>query len=115
MSSSAGVLDFFIAEANEYIDRLDSLLASGAAAGPEATAFARNARMLRGSATMSRREGIAAVAAALERVARALGDGRLAWEPALAAALTGSVDDLRILLRNARTWSALDDQRSIAL
>jgi chemotaxis protein histidine kinase CheA len=114
MSSSAGVLDFFIAEANEYIDRLDALLASGAAAGPEATAFARNARMLRGSATMSRREGIAAVAAALERVARALGDGRLAWEPALATAVTGSVDDLRILLRNARTWSALDDQRSAA-
>ncbi len=114
MSSSAGVLDFFIAEANEYIGRLDALLAAGAAAGPEATAFARNARMLRGSATMSRREGIASVAAALERVARALGDGRLSWEPALAAAVTGSVDDLRILLRNSRTWSALDDQRSAA-
>lgn len=114
MSSSAGVLDFFIAEANEYIDRLDALLASAGAAGPEATAFARNARMLRGSATMSRREGIASVAAALERVARALGDGRLAWEPALAAAVTGTVDDLRILLRNARTWSSLDDQRSAA-
>ncbi len=114
MSSSAGVLDFFIAEANEYIDRLDALIASGGASGPEASAFARNARMLRGSATMSRREGIASVAAALERVARALGDGRLAWDPALAAAVTGSVDDLRILLRNARTWSVLDDQRATA-
>jgi chemotaxis protein histidine kinase CheA len=112
MSSSAGVLDFFIVEANEYIERLDSLIASGGASGPEPTAFARNARMLRGSATMSRREGIASVAAALERVARALGDHRLTWDPALAAAVTGSVDDLRILLRNARTWSALDDKRS---
>ncbi len=114
MSSSAGVLDFFIAEANEYIDRLDSLVASGGAGGPEVTAFARNARMLRGSATMSRREGIASVAGALERVAHALGDGRIAWDSALSAAVTGSVDDLRILLRNARTWSALDDQRSAA-
>jgi len=114
MSSSAGVLDFFIAEANEYIDRLDSLVASGGASGPEATAFARNARMLRGSATMSRREGIASVAGALERVARAIGDGKLSWDPALSAAVIGSVDDLRILLRNARTWSALDEQRSSA-
>ncbi len=114
MSSSAGVLDFFIAEANEYIDRLDSLVASGGAGGPEATAFARNARMLRGSATMSRREGIASVAGALERVARAIGDGKLSWDPALSAAVIGSVDDLRILLRNARTWSALDEQRSSA-
>lgn len=114
MSSSAGVLDFFIVEANEYIERLDSLIATGGTSGPEATAFARNARMLRGSATMSRREGIASVAAALERVARALAEGRLAWDPALAAAVTGSVDDLRILLRNARTWSALDDQRASA-
>jgi len=114
MSSSAGVLDFFIVEANEYIERLDSLIAAGGASGPESTAFARNARMLRGSATMSRREGIASVAAALERMARALGEGRLAWEPALSAAVIGSVDDLRILLRNARTWSALDDQRSAA-
>jgi chemotaxis protein histidine kinase CheA len=114
MSSSAGVLEFFVVEANEYIERLDALIASGGAAGPEATAFARNARMLRGSATMSRCEGIASVAAALERVARSLGEGQLAWEPALAAAVTGSVDDLRILLRNARTWSAPDDQRSAA-
>lgn len=112
MSSSAGVLDFFIAEAIEYIDRLDGLVASGGATGPEITAFARNARMLRGSATMARSEGIASVAAGLERVARALGDGRLAWDPALSAAVTGSVDDLRILLRNARTWAAIDDQRS---
>jgi chemotaxis protein histidine kinase CheA len=112
MSSSAGVLDFFIVEAHEYIERLDSLIAAGGASGPEPTAFARNARMLRGSATMSRREGIASVAAALERVARALGEHRLRWDPALSAAVTGSVDDLRILLRNARTWSALDDKRS---
>lgn len=112
MSSSAGVLDFFIVEANEYIERLDGLIASGGAHGPDTAAFARNARMLRGSATMSRREGIASVAGALERVGRALGAARLAWEPALAAAVTGAVDDLRILLRNARTWSAADDERS---
>ena len=62
MSSSAGVLDFFIVEANEYIERLDGLIASGGERGPDFAAFARNARMLRGSATMSGREGIASVA-----------------------------------------------------
>ena len=114
MSSSAGVLDFFIIEANEYIERLDGLLASAGAHGPDTAAFARNARMLRGSATMSRRQGIAAVAGALERVARALASSELHWDPALAAAVTGTVDDLRILLRNARVWSISDDQRSAA-
>lgn len=114
MSSSAGVLDFFIVEANEYVERLDGLLAGAGRQGPDAAAFARNARMLRGSATMSRREGIAAVAGALERVARALGAGQLVWEPAVGAAVTGSVDDLRILLRNARTWARPDDERSAA-
>ena len=112
MSSSAGVLDFFIVEANEYIERLDGLIASGGERGPDFAAFARNARMLRGSATMSRREGIASVAGSLERVARALGESQLAWDAALAAAVTGSVDDLRILLRNARSWSMTDDRRS---
>lgn len=114
MSSSAGVLDFFIVEANEYVERLDGLLASAGARGPDGAAFARNARMLRGSATMSRRGGIASVAGALESVARALSAGQLEWGPALAAAVTGSVDDLRILLRNARTWAATDDQRASA-
>jgi hypothetical protein len=114
MSSSAGVLDFFIIEASEYVERLDGLVASSGARGPDAMAFARNSRMLRGSATMSRCDGIAAVARGLESVARAMSSGQLAWEPGLAAAITGSVDDLRILLRNVRTWAAADDKRSAA-
>src|SRR5918912_2125058 len=111
MSSSVGVLDFFVIEANDYIERLDALLGSAGSAGPEPDAFGRHARALRGSATMSRQAGIAELAGALERVARALRARSLSWHPAAHACLVSAVDDLRILVRNARNWSPDDERR----
>lgn len=116
MSSSVGVVDFFIVEANEYIDRLDALLAAAGPSGPDPEAFTRAARALRGSATMARQQGMADLAAALERVGRALrgaGSG-LRWEPSLSAVLVAAVDDLRILLRNVRHWGAEEESRAQA-
>jgi len=114
MTASAGVLDFFIVEASEYIERLDNLLASAGQAGPNADSFGRYARALRGSATMSRQYGIADVAGALERIARALRNRAMGWSPAGAAAVVGAVDDLRILVRAVREWGPADDQRAQA-
>src|SRR5437868_6581455 len=110
MSGSAGVLEFFIVEANEYIDRLDALIGAAGAAGPELDPFVRPARALRGSATMARQYGIAELAAALERGARALRDGRTRWESARPA-FVATIDDLRVLIRNVRSWSPDDDRR----
>ncbi|HEX6533955.1 MAG TPA: hypothetical protein VF041_05130 [Gemmatimonadaceae bacterium] len=114
MSGSVGVLDFFIVEANEYIERLDALLASAGPAGPDVDALYQFSRALRGSATMSRQQGIADVAAALERVVRALRARTLRWEPGNAAIITGTVDDLRILLRGVRGWGPNEDRRAAA-
>ncbi len=114
MTASAGVLDFFIVEASEYIERLDNLLASAGPAGPNADSFGRYARALRGSATMSRQYGIADVAGALERVARALRNRAMGWTPQASAAVVAAVDDLRILVRAVREWSANDDRRAQA-
>ncbi|MDQ6885871.1 MAG: Hpt domain-containing protein [Gemmatimonadota bacterium] len=111
MTSPVGYLDFFVVEAGEYIERLDALLASAPPTGPDAEELRRAARSLRGTATMSRQYGISHVAAVVERSARTLREGTLPWDIGLAGALTGAVDDLRTLVRNARSWSAADERR----
>ena len=114
MSTSAGLLDFFILEASDYIEQLDGLVARAAGAAPDPDPFTRSARSLRGSATMAKLGGIAEIAAHLERIGRALRDGSLRWEPALQGAATAAIDDLKILLRAVRTWSDVEDRRASA-
>lgn len=111
MSTSAGLLDFFILEASDYIEQLDGLVARAAGAAPDPDPFTRSARSLRGSATMAKLTGIAEIAAHLERVGRGLRDGSARWEPALHGAATAAIDDLKILLRAVRTWSTAEDRR----
>ena len=115
-SSASGFLDFFILEASEYVEQLDGLLARASAtnAPVDAEALGRNARALRGSATMAKLTPFAELASALERVARALREGTLHWSPALAGTLVATVDDLKILIRSVRGWLPADDQRAAA-
>ena len=68
-------------------------------------ALARDARALRGAATMARQEPLAALAGALERVAAAVRDGRLPWTPGVAESATAAVDAWRVLLWALRTWT----------
>ncbi|MGH7649708.1 MAG: Hpt domain-containing protein, partial [Gemmatimonadaceae bacterium] len=116
MSSSVRVLDFFVVEASEYIDQMDATLnaARPGAAAPNVDALMAAAHRLRGSATMARQTSIAAVAAGVERVARALRERRVPWDAASSAALVAAVDDLRLLVRGARSWSSLEEQRARA-
>jgi chemotaxis protein histidine kinase CheA len=92
------------------VERLDSLFARGGA--PDAEVFARDARALRGSATMAKVSGIADVAAGLERIAKGLRDGSLAWSDALRGAVIAAVDDLKILIRGVRTWGSEEERRA---
>jgi chemotaxis protein histidine kinase CheA len=112
MSSSVGLLDFFILEASDYLERLDGLLADAYDAGPDADAFARYARALRGSATMARLTAMAELAGVIERLGRAVRDGTLPWEPGVHGALTAGVEELKILLRSVRTWGSSEDARA---
>src|SRR5262245_48166859 len=114
MSSPTTFLDYFILEAGEYIEELDGILSrgSGSAHGPDADAMQRVARALRGTATMAKLGEFADLAAAIERVGRALQSSQLMWQPALSGALIAAVDDLRILVRSARTWSMADERRA---
>jgi chemotaxis protein histidine kinase CheA len=114
MSGPAGFLEFFILEASDYVEQLDAVLLRGGATGPDGDAIQRSARALRGTATMAKLPSFAEVASSIERVGRALQDGVLDWNPGLGGALVAAVDDLKILLRGARSWSSQEDQRAAA-
>lgn len=114
MTSPAGLIDFFILEASDYVEQIDAVLARAAGAAPDAEALQRSARALRGSATMAKLSPFAELAAAVERVARAMRGGALPWEPALAGAVTAAIDDLKLLLHAARNWSGAEEQRARA-
>jgi chemotaxis protein histidine kinase CheA len=114
MSTSAGLLDFFILEASDYIEQLDGVVARAGAGGPDADALMRSARSLRGSATMAKLTGIAEIAAAVERLGRSLRERSLVWDAALKGAVISAIDDLKILLRAVRTWGDAEDRRVAA-
>ncbi len=111
---STGLLDFFVLEGSECVEQLDGLLARAASGAPDIDAFARNARALRGSATMAKVQGITDVANALERIVKGLRDGSIEWTPALRGAVIATVDDLKILIRGVRAWGDGETARAAA-
>ncbi|HJS44045.1 MAG TPA: hypothetical protein VJ755_11280, partial [Gemmatimonadales bacterium] len=107
-----GMSDFFALEAGEYLDRLDALVQSAAPATDE---LVRLARAVRGSALMASHQAIARAAMGFEALARGVREGRLAWDVATRQLATRAVDDLKIFVRTAASWSAADTARAEAL
>jgi HPt (histidine-containing phosphotransfer) domain-containing protein len=105
--------DFFALEAGEYLERLDGLLAKGES--PSAEEIVRLARALRGSALMASQHAIARTAAALEALARAVREGRHAWDPQTQQLALRAVDDLKIFVRRAGSWTNADTAKAEAL
>ncbi len=108
-----GMSDFFALEAGEYLDRLDVLVQ--APTPPAADELVRLARALRGSALMANQQPIARAAMGLEALARGLREGRRAWDAATKQIATRAVDDLKIFVRKAATWTDGDTARAEAL
>jgi len=108
-----GMSDFFALEAGEYLERLDGLLAKGD--NPSADEIVRLARALRGSALMANRHAIARTAAGLEALARAVREGRRAWDPQTQQLALRSVDDLKVFVRQAGSWTDADTAKAEAL
>src|SRR5437667_86401 len=108
-----GMSDFFALEAGEYLERLDGLLAAGDS--PNADELVRLARALRGSALMANHHAIARTAAALEALARAVREGRRAWDAQTKQLAVRGVDDLKIFVRRAPAWSDADTAKAEAL
>jgi HPt (histidine-containing phosphotransfer) domain-containing protein len=108
-----GMTDFFALEAGEYLDRLDALMQ--APTPPAADELVRLARALRGSALMANQQPIARAAMGFEALARALREGRRQWDAAVKQIATRAVDDLKIFVRKAGSWTADDTARAEAL
>lgn len=112
-SPTASFLDFFVLEASEYVEQIDGLLQRAGTSALDVEALQRTARALRGTATMAKLSMFAELASTIEAVGRALKQGSLAFDPALKGALTAAVDELKIFVRAARTWSATEDQAAM--
>src|SRR5438067_12880032 len=108
-----GMSDFFALEAGEYLERLDGMLAKGDS--PSADEIVRLARALRGSALMASQPAIARAAAGLEVLARAVREGRRAWDPQTQQLALRGVDDLKIFVRRAGSWTDADTAKAEAL
>lgn len=107
------LLDFFTLEATECVDQIDDLVTRASAAPPDAEQFTRATRALRGAATMAKVKGIADVATGLERLARLVRDGNLAWDASVRGTAVAAIDDLKFLVRGVRTWGEAEDKRAI--
>src|SRR6266852_2278723 len=112
-SKPLGMSDFFALEAGEYLERLDGMLAKGDS--PSADEIVRLARALRGSALMANQPAIARAAAGLEVLARAVREGRRAWDPQTQQLALRAVDDLKIFVRRAGSWTDADTAKAEAL
>src|SRR5436853_2930390 len=108
-----GMSDFFALEAGEYLERLDGMLAKGDS--PSADEIVRLARALRGSALMASQPAIARAAAGLEVLARAVREGRRAWDPQTQQLALRAVDDMKIFVRRAGSWTDADTAKAEAL
>src|SRR3989454_6175946 len=113
MTQPLGMSDFFALEAGEYLDRLDALLQPPAP--PAAEELVRLARALRGSALMASQQGIARAAMGLEALARGVREGRRSWDAATKQIATRAVDDLKIFVRKAASWTEADTAKAEAL
>jgi HPt (histidine-containing phosphotransfer) domain-containing protein len=120
--SSAGVaatppvpstlVTFFQQEAAEYLDRLDQVISAAGDAPPDLGAFLAHARALRGSAAMARLEGLAELAATVERVGAAIRDEVVHWDQRLQFAVRGALAELRALVERAPEWGEAELRRS---
>jgi HPt (histidine-containing phosphotransfer) domain-containing protein len=108
--TSPELLRFFHAEAREYLDAVDSLVAGDGAF--EAGAFVAAARALRGSATMARFPRVAEIALSLERIANGVRDGEINWSATLRRDLADAVSDLRRFVATSGVWSPDEDRRA---
>ena len=110
MTNPLATADFFALEAGECLDRLELLARRDDA--PPAEDFLRASRVLRGSALMASQQAIARAAAGLESVARALREGRRAWDPDCREQVAQAIEEFRRLVRRVREWDDGDTLRA---
>ena len=115
MGQAMGMLDFFVLEAGEYLERLDALAQAPAGPFPSGDEFVRIVRAWRGGALMASQQAMARAAQGLEAAGRALKEGRLAWDERSRGEVIRAVDDCKALLHRIRTPESEDAARAEAI
>lgn len=110
MAEQIGMTQFFAMEAGEYLERLDAAVSQ--TPEPDREEFVRLTRALRGSALMANQQAFAAATAALERLARVVYDRSRPWDAATKQLAVRAVDDLKVLVRKASTWTEAEAQKA---
>jgi HPt (histidine-containing phosphotransfer) domain-containing protein len=110
MPEQIGLTQFFAMEAGDYLERLDAAVSKSPE--PDREEFVRLARALRGSALMANQQAFAAAAAGLERLARAVHDRSRPWDAATKQLAVRTVDDLKILVRKAGSWTETEARKA---
>ncbi|HET7109538.1 MAG TPA: hypothetical protein VFI41_01590 [Gemmatimonadales bacterium] len=110
MSAPLGSADFFALEAGECLDHLDVLISQPDGGDP--SQMLRYSRALRGSALMANQTAIARAAAGFEALARAVRDGKRAFDAVAREQAAQSVDDVRHLVRRVKEWGPGDEARA---
>src|SRR3989442_14652593 len=113
MTQPVGMSGFFSLEGGEDLDRSEALLEPPAR--PAAEELVRLARALRGSALMGSQQAIARAAMGLEALARGVREGRRPWDTATKQIAIRAVDDLKIFVRKAASWTDADTAKAEAL
>lgn len=90
------LLEFFVDEATDYLDKLESALT--ASESPEPDELRRIARALRGSARLADQEAIARIGGTLQGVFEELTEGHRHWSPELRDMLEWAVSETRDLV-----------------
>ena len=110
MPEQMGLTQFFAMEAGDYLDRLDAAVSK--TPEPDRGELVRLTRALRGSALMANQQAFAQAASGLERLARLVHDRSRPWDAATKQVAVRAVDDLKILVRKATTWSHAYTQKA---
>ena len=97
------VREFFLAEANGYLQRLRAIVSSASPSSIDAGELHRLARGLRGSAQMARAEHVQQAAQLLEAAARALTTGALGWSSDAQHRMTLTLEDLAALVQGSES------------
>jgi HPt (histidine-containing phosphotransfer) domain-containing protein len=111
-SMPASLVTFFQQEALEYLDRLDQVVNGGGDSAPDLGAFLAHARALRGSASMARLEGLAELAATVERIGSAVRYDVVRWDQRLQFAVRGALVEIRALVDRAGDWGEAEARRA---
>ena len=95
------VREFFLAEANTYLEKLRGVVQSATGTVVDAGELHRLARGLRGSAQMARADNVQRAAQVVESAARTFSSGGAQWNADAQRRMSDTIEDLEVLVQSS--------------